>query len=120
MNTTRYKKALKSWLGFNGVDIKITANIAYEGRYPRVEGERVPEKTELAKIVRSGSPRARLAISLLAFSVLRPETLGNAEGTDGLKTSDFAEMRIKNGKVDFEKVPAIVNMRYTLSKAKHS
>ena len=116
----RYKKVLRSWLGFNGIDFKLTANIAYEGRSPRVEGERIPEKTELAKILRSGSPRARLAISLLAFSGLRPETLGNAEGTDGLKISDVPEMRIEGNKVEFDKTPTMISVRYTLSKAKNS
>lgn len=116
----RYKKVLRSWLGFNGMDFKFGVNIAYENRAPRVEGERIPEKSELAKILRSGSLRARLAISLLAFSGLRPETLGNAEGTDGLKISDFPEMRIDNGKVEFDKVPTMVSVRYTLSKAKNS
>ena len=116
----RYKKVLRSWLGFNGNDFKLTANIAYEGRSPRVEGERIPEKSELAKVLRNGSPRARLAISLLAFSGLRPETLGNAEGRDGLRISDFPEMRIDSGKVEFGKTPTMVSVRYTLSKAKNS
>ena len=117
---SRYKKVLRSWLGFNGIDFKFGVNIAYENRSPRVEGERIPEKTELAKILRNGSPRARVAISLLAFSGLRPETLGNAEGTDGLKISDFPEMRIDNGKVEFEKIPTMITVRYTLSKANNS
>ena len=116
----RYKKVLRSWLGFNGIDFKFGVNIAYENRAPRVEGERIPEKTELSKILRNGSSRAKLAISLLAFSGLRPETLGNAEGTDGLRISDFPEMKTDNGKVEFEKMPTLVNVRYTLSKAKHT
>lgn len=116
----RYKKVLRSWLGFNGIDFKFGVNIAYENRAPRVEGERIPEKAELAKILRNGSVRSRVAISLLAFSGLRPETLGNAEGTDGLKISDFPELKIVNGNVEFEQIPALVNVRYTLSKAKHT
>ena len=116
----RYKKVIRSWLGFNGIDYKVTANIAYENRAPRVEGERIPEKQELSKMMRSASQRARVAMSLLAFSGLRPETLGNAEGNDGLKISDFPEMRIDNGKVVFDKTPTMVNVRYTLSKAKNS
>ena len=78
------------------------------------------EKTELAKILRIGSPRAKLAISLLAFSELRPETLGNAEGTDGLKISDFHEMKIEGNRVKFDKKPAMISVRYTLSKAKNT
>ena len=116
----RYKKVLRSWLGFNGLDFKLNVNIAYENRSPRVEGERIPEKSELARILRKGEGRAKLEISLLAFSGLRPETLGNAEGKDGLKLSDFPEMKIENGKVEFEKIPTMVNVRYTLSKARHT
>ncbi|QRF76211.1 site-specific tyrosine recombinase XerC [Thermoplasmatales archaeon] len=116
----RYKKVLRSWLGFKGLDFKLGVNIAYENRAPRVEGERIPEKSELAKILRNGSARARLAISLLAFSGLRPETLGNAEGKDGMRVSDLPEMKIENGKVEFEKIPTMVNVRYTLSKAKYT
>jgi site-specific recombinase XerC/dsDNA-binding SOS-regulon protein len=117
---SRYKKVLRSWLGFNGLDFKLNVNIAYENRSPRVEGERIPEKSELARMLRKGSGRAKVAISLLAFSGLRPETLGNAEGKDGLKLSDFPEMKIENGKVEFEKIPTMVNVRYTLSKARHT
>ncbi|MCL4323548.1 MAG: site-specific integrase [Candidatus Thermoplasmatota archaeon] len=116
----RYKKVLRSWLGFNGIDFKFGVNIAYENRSPRVEGERIPEKTELIKMLRNGTPRARLAMSLLAFSGLRPETLGNAEGTDGLKISDFPEMKIVEGTIEFEKVPTIVYVRYTLSKGRNT
>jgi hypothetical protein len=54
-----------------------------------VEEERIPEKSVLAKILRNAPLRKRLAISLLAFSGLRLETLGNAERKDGLKISDF-------------------------------
>ncbi len=116
----RYKKVLRSWMGFNGLDFKFGINIAYENRSPRVENERIPEKMELAKILRNGSPRARVALSLLAFYGLRPETLGNAEGTDGLRISDFPEMKIDNDKVEFEKIPTMVSVRYTLSKAKNT
>ena len=101
-------------------DFKFGVNIAYENRFPRVERERTPEKSELTKMLRNGSLRARVAISLLAFSGLRPETLGNAEGKDGLKILDFPEMKIDNGKVKFEKIPPMVSVRYTLSKAKNT
>ncbi|MHB1812661.1 MAG: hypothetical protein ACYCPR_09665 [Thermoplasmataceae archaeon] len=116
----RYKKVLRSWLDFNGIDFKFGVNIAYENRAPRVEGEIILDKAELSKILRNGSIRVRLAISLLAFSGLIPETLGNAEGKDGLRVSDFPEMKIDKGKVEFDKVPIMISERYTLNKAKHS
>ncbi len=68
----RYKKVIRSWLGFNGMDFKLTANIAYEGKSSRVEGENIPEKTEIDRILRNGSPGTRPAISLFAYSGLRP------------------------------------------------
>ena len=58
--------------------------------------------------------RGRVSIALMAFSGLRPETIGNFKGTDGLKLSDLPELRINEGKIEFVKVPTIVRVRSTL------
>ncbi|MFN4337240.1 MAG: hypothetical protein ACK4FV_06660 [Candidatus Nitrosocaldus sp.] len=54
-------------------------------------GERVPSKDELTRILRMATPRARVAIALMAYSGLRPESIGNYDGTDGLRLSDMPE-----------------------------
>ena len=66
-----------------------------------------------------GDLRARCACALLAHSGLRIETLGNYEGTDGLRIKDFPEMKIENGEVIYEKVPTMIVVRRELSKGGH-
>jgi hypothetical protein len=54
----------------------------------------------------------------MAFADLRPETIGNHDGTDGLRLRDLPELRIQSGKATFEKIPTIVTVRPTLSKTR--
>jgi hypothetical protein len=51
---------------------------------------------------------------------LRPETLGNHDGTDGLELRDLPEVRIIADKkqVEFDKIPTRVNVRANLSKTR--
>ena len=46
--------------------------------------------------------------------------LGNHTGTDGLTVADFPELKVERGRMAFEKVPAIVRVRATSSKAGHA
>ncbi|MDA8054904.1 MAG: site-specific integrase [Thermoplasmatales archaeon] len=115
---TKYKKVLKSWLKYNDVDAKLNVNIKGENDSPTVADERIPTKDELSRILRSASQRGRVAISLMAFSGLRPESLGNYDGTDGLKLGDIKELKLSR-KIEFEKVPAQIEVRTDLSKVRH-
>ena len=55
----------------------------------------------------------------MAFSGLRPETLGSYKGTNGLKLSDIKDLEIKNEKIEFKKIPTEITVRPELSKARH-
>ncbi|NIM44299.1 MAG: site-specific integrase, partial [Nitrososphaeria archaeon] len=50
---------------------------------------------------------------------LRIKTLGNYEGGDGLRVKDLPELVVRDGGVEFERVPTIVMVRRYLSKAGH-
>ncbi len=84
----RFKKVLLSWLKFNDISLQLTVNIKGENENPTIVNERVPSNDELARILRKGTSRARVAISLMAFSGLRPESLGNYDGTEGLRLGE--------------------------------
>ena len=112
-------KAVKSWLSFNMVEVKVKIKIKDADDTPTLRDERVPNQQELRKIFLSGDLRARSACVLLAHSGLRIETLGNYEGTDGLRIRDLPEMKVEKGEVVFEKVPTMVVVRRELSKAGH-
>jgi hypothetical protein len=78
--------------------------------------ERVPTKEELSRILRMGTLRSRVSISLMAFSGLRPEVLGNYEGTDGLTLGDIEDLDPES--LAFAKVPVKINVRNGLSKTR--
>ena len=112
-------KAIKSWLRYNGITLTRRIKIRNSTATPTIENEQVPSQEELARILRASPPRIRAAIALIAFADLRPQTLGNHDGSDGLMLKDLPEMKIENGQVIFEKIPTMVVVRPSLSKARH-
>ena len=112
----RFKRVLRSWTRYHNIDVKLDINIAGENESPTLVNERVPSKDELGKILRKASPRGRVAISMMAFTGLRPESLGNYEGTDGLRLGDIKDLNL-NDSIEFSKIPATVVVRNRLSKA---
>lgn len=115
----RFKKVLHSWLAYNGVAVRLKVNIAGEYDTPTIADERIPSKEELDKIIRMATPRGRVSISFMAFSGLRPESLGSYTGNDGLKLSDLPEAEIGDSEVEFTKMPTMLMVRKSLSKTRN-
>ncbi len=116
---TRFKKVVLSWLAYNNKTVKLKVNISGEFDTPTIADERVPTKEELGKIIRKASVRGRVAIALMALSGVRPESLGDYLGKDGLRLGDLREAKIKSREVDFETIPTLLRIRRNLSKARH-
>jgi len=49
----------------------------------------------------------------MAFSGLRPQVLGNYDGSDGLRLSDLLEAKIDNEKklIEFTQIPTLIRVR---------
>jgi len=116
---TGIMKAVKSWLKYNDVTLTRRIKIRNSTATPTIENEQVPSKEGLARILRASPSRVKVAIALIAFADLRPQTLGNYDGSDGLRIKDLPEMKIENEKIVFEKIPLMVIVRSILSKAGH-
>jgi hypothetical protein len=112
-------KAVKSWLRYNNVMLTRRIKIKNSTATPTIENEKVPSQEELSRILRASPSRIKVAIALIAFADLRPQTLGNHDGSDGLMLKDLPELKIKGKEVVFEKIPTMVVVRPTLSKARH-
>jgi hypothetical protein len=84
--TVKFKHAIRNWLNFNVITASFNG-IYTSGEYenPKLRGERVPSKDELSCIIRKAASRGRVAIAIVAYSGLRPESLGDYEGTDCLR-----------------------------------
>ena len=114
----RFKKVILSWLKFNDIRLQLTVNISGENETPTIANERVPSKEELARIMRKATSRGRVAIAIMAFAGLRPESLGDYEGSDGLRLGDFKELKLSN-EIQFDNIPAMVMVKSRLSKTRH-
>jgi hypothetical protein len=114
-----YVKAVRTWLEFN--DVKLVRRIKIGGttRTSTIDDERVPTRDELRQILGYADERDKATIGLMAFSGLRPQVLGDDDGSDGLELRDLPEMQVKDGEVSFVKVPTIVVVKAGLSKARH-
>ena len=115
----RFKKVILSWLSYNNIDAKLKVNVKGASETPTIASERVPSKDELSKILRMASPRGRVSTAMMALSGLRPESLGDFHGTDGIRFEDFTEAKISSKGVEFTKVPTVLLVRRALSKARH-
>lgn len=112
----KFKQVIRSWLMFNDIDYRIKINIPNENLNETTIDERVPTREELSKVIRKATTRGRVSISLMSFSGLRLESLGNYEGDDGLILADLEDLDID--KLSFSHIPAKINVRNNLSKAR--
>ncbi|MEM3191434.1 MAG: hypothetical protein QW292_04935 [Candidatus Parvarchaeota archaeon] len=108
-------KIVRSWLAHNGKDRKIKIKGAEQS--PTLKNERIPTQDELIKILNNATVQSRVTCSLMAFSGLRPEVIGNYEGKDGLKLGDIPDL-ILGREISFSKIPAMIKVRAELSKSK--
>ena len=94
----KFKHAIRNWLNFNNITASFNG-IYISGEYenPTLKDERVPNKDELSRIIRKATSRGRVAIVIMAYSGLRPESLGNYEGTDGVRLGDISSLVYQRG-----------------------
>ena len=113
-----YVKAVNRWLQHNEIPPprKVFAEDADQSAL--YSNEVPPTPTQLKDILEQADFRARAALGIVAFSGIRLGILGKKKrkGLDGLKVKDFPEMTIKDGKVEFQTIPALLIVRKEISK----
>jgi len=112
-------KSVKSWLGHFDLEIKRKLKVANTGFTPTLQNERVPSSEEISEIFSRATLRSSVSISLMSKSGLRPEVLGNHDGTDGLCLKDLPDMIIHQGVAKCINSPCKIIVRRELSKARH-
>lgn len=114
-----YVTAIKSWTRHFDVEIKRKIKVGNPHKTPTLQNERVPNSQELVEVYNRANLRDSVMISLMAKSGLRPETIGNHDGTDGLKMSDLPDIVIHQGVAKCIRSPNRITVREELSKARH-
>ena len=112
-------KTVKSWLRHFDVEIRRKMRISWANFTPTLQNERVPDAQEMSEIYSRAGLRESVVISLMAKSGLRPEVIGNHNGTDGLKIRDLPDIVIHQGKAKCIRMPNRIAVRRELSKAGH-
>jgi hypothetical protein len=111
-------KAVKSWLTFNGIRLPRKIRISGVEDTPSLKDEVVPTQDEFKQILLAGDSRSRAACALMAFSGLRPGSLGNNDGTDGLVISDIPDLTVIGERITFNEMPAKIAVRKHISKTR--
>ncbi|MDA4115816.1 MAG: site-specific integrase [Thaumarchaeota archaeon] len=114
-------KSVKSWLVFNHIQLVGKIRIRGTEATPTLVDEQVPTQGDLNRILNAAILREKVSIILIATMGGRIEVLGNYDGSDGLRVRDIPEMVVDNSAktVTFQKVPTMISVRGSLSKAKH-
>ncbi len=115
----RFKRAINSWCVWSGINgVMHGIKIKDADLSNTVANESPPTQEEVAMMLRRASMRTRAMIALIAFSGVRPETMGNNDGSDGLRIGDINELKIGDNSVNFEKIPAVITVRAQMSKTR--
>lgn len=112
-------KAVKSWLAFNGKEVRRKIKIRGASDTPSLRNQKAPNQEELKRIFLSGDKKTRTACVLMAHAGVRPEVIGNYYGKDGLCVGDIPEMEIRGKEVSFTQMPATITIRSELSKTRN-
>ena len=113
-------KSVKSWLRHFDVEIKRKLKVANTDFTPTLQNERVPSGEEMSEIFSRATLRSSVSISLISKAGLRPEVMGNHDGTDGLRLKDVPDLVIHQGVVKCINSPCRIIVRRELSKARHT
>ncbi|CAI9831871.1 hypothetical protein IBTHAUMO2_450077 [Nitrosopumilaceae archaeon] len=110
-------KAVKSWLSYNRADMRVRIRFKGSRTARTLANEQNAEPEHVAKMLSSAGPRSRVVISMIAFTGVRPQVMGTADGTDGLVLGDLPDLVLDGTQTHFSSVPAQVVVRESLSKA---
>jgi hypothetical protein len=110
--------ALQSWMRENRLGFHRKIKFPIRNFNPRVKTSHMPVVTELRRCFTEASVREKVPLSLMAFSGVRPMTIGTFEGSDGLRFSDFPEAHFEDGLLVFDKIPTRIVVREEICKTK--
>jgi hypothetical protein len=110
---------MKSWLRHFDIEVIRKIKIRYVDSTPTLEGERVPDQSEITEIFNRAPLRTAAAMALISKAGLRLHVLGNHDGTDGLTLADIPDIQIQGSTAVCIAKPPMITVRRTLSKTRH-
>ena len=113
-------KAVNSWRKHHGEPAVSGVNIRGRDAAPTLTDEVAPSPEQVRAVLARAPLRNRVVCALMAYSGVRPEVVGNYLGDDGLTLGDLPELDLSGPEPRFQKTPAAVVVRESISKAGHT
>lgn len=111
-SVANYVSALQNRLEYDGISLVKRIRIPNRHIHPTVTEQTIPTKEQILSYLSHANVRTQTIIALISFLGVRFNVIA------GLKLADFAELKIENREIKFEKVPTMVKIRGELSKNK--
>ena len=115
----RILTVVKSYLRFRGSTFDQFPKVGVTDGESLVN-ERTPTPDELRLLLTALNARGRVVALLMAHAGLRPGVIADVNGEDGLTIGDLPELRVEDGRVEFEKTPFVIVVPARLSKVRKS
>lgn len=109
-------ECLRSFWSFHDIEVTKKVRISNPHSKPTISGEVVYTQDELGRLLRACTVYSRVAVSLMAFSGMRPAAI--SRGSDGVRLRDVIDLQVKGGAVSFNHVPSLILVRAEISKNK--
>lgn len=109
---SKFKHSINNFQRFNKRSVMVNVDIRNENKSSKYNGEIIPTKPVLQSIFDTATPRARVIVSLMAFSGLRPESIGDYLGNDGIKLKDLSGLDMDT--LEFTEFPSKIRVRDTM------
>lgn len=103
--------AVKSWLRHHDIEVKRQIRITDVDSTPTLQNERMPNGEEMSEIFARMPLREGASVSLIGKAGLRPEVLGDFDGTDGLVMKDLPDIAIIQGEARCLTSPPMIIVR---------
>ena len=111
---SKFKHAINNFLKYNKMKNRIDAEISNENKSSKYNGESIPTKNILQRILEKATLRGRVSISLMAFSGLRPESIGSYLGNNGIRLKDISGLDYSDPhNLKFTEFPIKIKVRDT-------
>ena len=112
-------KHIKNWCKFNHKKIEADIKVRGKDDTPSLRDKVVPDQEALKRIFIVGTKQKRVCCALMAHAGVREEVIGYYDGKDGLVVGDIVDLEIKDDKISFKNIPAMIVVRPKLNKVGH-
>lgn len=114
----KYIEAIKSFLAWHRRKLERPLNIPGAEDNPNSEAQTIPDQAKFGMLLAACDLRTSVMVALEGFAGVRPQVIGNFDGSNGLVLGDFPELVLTKSEASFSKIPTRIRVRKEISKTR--